>query len=371
MLLQASKAASENEKEILIKEIISKLTLKEKIGQLFIIRPESLDPSLNCEQVESLYEYGCKNISPQMKSFYNEYPAGGFIIFGKNIASPSQLKNLNDSIHSLSPLYPLIYTDEEGGRVTRLARVKRLHIKKTPPMAEIGETQNPQKAYIAAFKISKYLKKYKIDVDFAPVADINSNPKNKVIGDRAFSSDPTSAGEMLVSFIKGLNANGFQGCLKHYPGHGDTENDTHHGYAETKKTWQELLDCELISFKAGIECGTNFIMTAHISAPKITGDTIPATLSIELLENLRNELNYKGVIVSDAMNMGAIKNNFENDESTVLAILAGINCILMPFDYRSSFEAVLKAVEEGLISEKRIDYSVERILKTKISALSS
>ena len=190
-----------------------------------------------------------------------------------------------------------------------------------------------------------------------------------MIGDRAFSSEPETASKMLVSFMKGLNENGIQSCLKHYPGHGDTENDTHHGYAETKKTWQELLDCELITFKAGIKCGTNFIMTAHISAPEITGDTIPATLSIDLLEKLRNELNFKGVIVSDAMNMGAIKNNFENDESTVLAILAGIDCILMPFNYQSAFEAVLGAVNEGLISEKRINQSVERILRAKTECL--
>lgn len=344
---------------------ISTMSLEQKIAQMFVVRLESLDSRYTPEQVHHYYEYSSTEITSEIREKFERIPAGGFIIFPKNIVSKKQLKKLTSDIHSL-PFRPLVYTDEEGGRVLRLAKVKSLHLKKVQPMGNIGESGKPGLAYKAGNRIGKYLSEYGIDVDFAPVADVNSNPANTVIGDRAFSSNPEVVAEMDKAFLRGLKNNGVESCLKHFPGHGDTDKDTHHGYAETSKDWGQLLECEMVPFKSGIEEGVNFIMSAHISVPKVTGNSNPATVSpVILTEKLRGELGYKNIIITDAMDMGAITKHYNSEQAVVKAVLAGADIILMPFDYEKAFNVLLEAVKNGTISENRIDESVQRILKVK------
>lgn len=209
-------------------------------------------------------------------------------------------------------------------------------------------------------------KKYGFDIDYAPVADVNTNPENIVIGPRAFSDDPETAADFVVSYLNGLDSAGVIGTLKHFPGHGDVKTDTHLGYAETNKTWEEMLQCEMIPFKAGIKAGAQMIMTAHIAAPKITGNDLPATLSSVILQDkLRSELGFKGIIVTDAMDMGAITKQFGNAEAVIKSIQAGVDVVLCSREFTQVFNAVVKAVEKGEIKENRIDESVKRILALK------
>lgn len=326
------------------------LALREKIGALFVIRPESLDPNFSAEDVHfSKNKIASTKITKEMKKTFEKYPAGGIILFSKNLQNPNQTKNFTKQIHELKKGI-LIYIDEEGGKIARLANNNSFNLPKYIDAKTIGETKNPQNAYEMGKTIGKYLKEYGFDVNFAPIADVDTNPKNPIIARRAFSSDPKIASEMVVAFQNGLESEGVLGCLKHFPGHGDTQTDTHKGYAQTTKTWQELLDCEMITFKAGIKNNIKYIMTAHISAPKIDESGVPATISgVLLTEKLRNELNYKGIIVTDAMEMGAITKKYNPQEAVIKAIQAGADIILIPYDYTKTFDAVYDAVKKGEI----------------------
>lgn len=305
------------------------------------------------------------------KEKFDKYPVGGFTLFAANISSPGQTELFTDNLHAFAN-YPLLCIDEEGGTVARIARNALFGVIKYESMYSVGSTGNSVEAFMAGQNIGEYLYKYHFDVDFAPVADVFTNPNNKVIGKRAFSSDPNVAAEMSSQFLLGLKDKKVEGCLKHFPGHGDTDTDTHTGYAETLKSWNELLECEMIPFKKGIESGARVIMTAHVAAPNITGDSTPASLSqLMLTEKLRKELGYKGIIITDAIEMGAIAKNYSIGDACLLAIEAGVDILLLPLSLDEVFDTITKAVESGRITEKRIDESVERILQLKRDILKS
>ena len=171
---------------------------------------------------------------------------------------------------------------------------------------------------------------------------------------------------MVVNYLQGLKDAGITGCIKHFPGHGDVKTDTHYGYASTQKTWDEMLGCEMITFKAGIQWGCQLIMTAHIGTPGITGNDVPATMSsVVLQDKLRRELGYQNIIITDGMEMGAITQQYTSGQAAVGSIQAGVDIVLGPKNYVEAFDAVVKAVENGTITEERINQSVRRILKLK------
>ncbi|MGB5822583.1 MAG: glycoside hydrolase family 3 N-terminal domain-containing protein [Proteocatella sp.] len=193
-----------------------------------------------------------------------------------------------------------------------------------------------------------------------------TNPDNIVIGNRAFGNDPELVADMVSAGVEGLHSSGIMSCIKHFPGHGDTKDDTHNGFVSVEKTWEELKACELIPFKAGIDAKTDMIMISHITAENITSDKLPSSLSYEMIEGkLRKEMNYDGIIISDSMSMGAIANQYSSGEAAVLAITAGTDIVLMPQNYTQAFESIYEAVNSGEISESRIDESVLRILSLK------
>ena len=173
---------------------------------------------------------------------------------------------------------------------------------------------------------------------------------------------------MVVSCMEGLHKAGVIPCVKHFPGHGDTVGDSHHEYVQSDKTWEELLNCEMITFKAAIRAGAPMIMSAHVALPNVTGDKLPATLShLMLTDKLRGELGFKGVIITDAMGMKAVSDRYSSGESAVMTLQAGADIVLMPENLPEAFEAVLSAVEDGTLPESRIDESVRRILALKLS----
>ena len=341
---------------------LSEMTLKEKVGQLFNIRPEVLSPGTS--------GYVTKG-TQAMKDTFQEYPCGGITIFAGNITNPTQLKNLTSFLHDLDN-YPLLCIDEEGGRVARIAKNSQFNVPKYQSMEAVGKTGDPANAYNVGDVIGTYLLSYGLDVDLAPVSDVNTTPLNVVIGDRAFGSDPQLVASMVSEYLKGLRNSKVEGCLKHFPGHGDTSTDSHYGYAESLKTWPELAACEMIPFQKGIEAGTKLIMTAHISLPNVTGGAIPSTLSpLILQEKLRGELGYKGIIITDSMGMGAITKEYSAGDAALLALEAGVDILLDPEDYRAAFDAVMDAVEKGRITMSMLDEKVSRILELKKSILQS
>ena len=346
-----------------VEQLLTQMSLREKVGQMFVVRAEALLKGMDV--VHDLKANAVIQLKSEMVEIDAEYPVGGIILYAHNIVHPAQLQALTRDLHTLSG-HPLLYIDEEGGTVARIGNNSAFTVPHYSSMGAVGASGDPNDALEAGNSIGNYLNRYGLDVNLAPVADVNTNPENQVIGKRAFSDDPNVAALMVVAFNQGLKNNNILGCLKHFPGHGDTKADTHYGYAETKKTWQEMLNCEMIPFKAGIDAGADFVMTAHIATPGVTGNGNPATMSSVILQDkLRGELGYQNVIITDGMEMGAITSQYDNIQATIGAIKAGVDIVLGPHNYKETFNAVVNAVKNGELSEDRINQSVRRILKLK------
>ena len=351
---------------------LRKMTLREKVGQMFFVRPECLDTTIHFNTIggidgsaDDIKEIKLQAVNATMRAVNEDYPVGGIILYAHNIEDEAQLSRFIPEIRSLKGS-PLLCIDEEGGRVARIGRNPNFNVETFESMDSIGKTGNPENAYYCGNTIGTYLRKYGFDIDSAPVADVNTNPENIVIGKRAFSDDPAVAAPMVTNYLQGLKDAGITGCIKHFPGHGDTKADSHYGYAQSLKTWEQMLGCEMVTFKAGIQWGCQLIMTAHIAAPNVTGSDIPSTMSSVILQQkLRGELGYRNVIITDAMEMGAITLQYNCAEATVGCIRAGADIVLGPQFFVEAFDAVIKAVERGTITEERINESVRRILRMR------
>ena len=356
-----SSSGSSNE----VEEQLRQMTLREKVGQMFYVRPETLAPSIEWNSYDDLQIDPLQEVTDEMKRVNEQYPVGGVILYAWNIDDEKQLAQIISDIRKLKG-QPVLCIDEEGGRIARIAQNPNFDVEVIGPMGDIGKTGDPKNAYHAGNVIGTYLSKYGFDIDFAPVADVNTNPDNIIIGARAFSDDPQVAAPMVTNYLQGLKDAGIVGCVKHFPGHGDTQNDSHTGYVQSLKTWEEMKDCEMVTFKAGIQWGCQLIMTAHIAVPNVTNSDIPSTLSsVVLQDKLRGELGYQNIIITDGMEMGAITQHYSSGEAAVRSIQAGVDIVLGPKDFIEAFDAVMKAVETETITEDRINQSVRRILKMK------
>ena len=336
-----------------VEAIISEMTLEEKVAGLFVVTPEGITG------VDVAVQAG-----DGTKAALEKYPVGGFIYFKKNIESEEQIKKMVENTVSYNKYPMFIAVDEEGGVVTRLA--SGLQIENVGPMADIGATGDNTKAYEAMNKVGTYLTEYGFNVNFAPVADVLTNPKNVSIGDRSFGSDANLVAGMVASAMNGLEESGVTACIKHFPGLGDASDDTHNGLSVIDKSLEELKQTELVPFISAIENGAHMIMVGHMSLPQIIGDNTPATMSKEVISDLlRSELGFNGVIITDAMNMGAITEYYSADEAAIRAFKAGADMVLMPEDFKLAYEGVIEAVKDGTISEERINNSLKRVFRIK------
>ena len=348
-----------------IEQRLGEMTLRDKVGQLFIIRPEDCDYNPDDHGKRRKWGRSKQAVTPRMEENDARYPAGGFVIFERNIKNKAQLECLMAGLSRFRGA-PLFYVDEEGGGVSRLSSNRSLALTRTKSMTRIGASGDTLQAFLAGQSIGKNLKELGFHVNFAPVADVWSCRENQVLKNRCFGSDPAVVASMVVQFIKGSSEAGVACCAKHFPGHGATRKDTHKGYASVEKDWEAIDTLDIIPFAAAIRQGVPLVMVAHINYPQISGDAVPASLSPSIVQGkLREELGFEGVIVTDAMNMGAITSRYSPGEAAVLAIQAGCDLILNPDDYFIAFDAVLDAVEQGVIPENRIDASVRRILRLK------
>lgn len=345
--------------EVIGESILAEMTLEEKVAQMFFITPEALT------EVDLVTEAGNTT-----EAAFSEYPVGGIIYFGQNMESREQvsamLRRMQDISEKQMNIPIFLATDEEGGRVSRLYGGAITDIPYVGDMYSVGKSEDSSEAYQVGRTIGSYMKELNFNVDFAPVADIYSNPENTVIGDRAFGSTAELVSEMVPMAVKGLQSEGVLATLKHFPGHGDTADDSHNGYASSYKTMEELEQCEFLPFYAGIQSNAAFVMMGHISLPNVLDDETPASLSYEIVtEILREKLQFNGIIITDALNMGAIAQNYSSGEAAVMAVEAGVDMLLMPANFKTAYETLINSVQEGRISEERINESVLRILQTK------
>lgn len=337
------------------------LTPEEKIGQLFIIRPDALDLTLSQETINDAKADGVTMLTDAMRETLQAYPVGGICQFGKNITDPEQLAQFNADLQAASRTPLFIAVDEEGGAVARLANHPAFDLPQYESAAAVGASGDPADACAMGQTIGAYLKEYGFNMDFAPDADVNTNPDNPIIGTRAFSSDAATAAEMAAAAADGLRTGGILPTLKHFPGHGDTAEDSHTALAVTYKTLDELQACELLPFAA--DTGLHAVMVGHIAAPNVTGDGTPATLSPQLVALIPDAENT--LIVTDSLAMDAITAAYTPGEAAVQALKAGCDVLLMPNSLPEAYAAVLEAVQNGTISEERLDRSVNKILLYK------
>lgn len=346
-------------------DLLSGLTLEQKVGQLFVVRPDALDPDQTAQQRDDADADGVTALSDEMRQALARYPVGGIVVFGKNLESPGQLTALLADFQAASAVPLFAAVDEEGGSVARLANADGFSLPQYESAAAVGASGDPQDAREMCRTIGTYLKEYGFNLDFAPVADVSTNPDNPVIGARAFSSDPQTAALLVGGACSGFAEAGIACTLKHFPGHGDTAQDTHTGAVALNKTLEELLACELVPFAQNVS-QAQLVMAAHISAPLVTGDDTPASLSRTMLTDiLRGELHYQGLIITDSLSMKAITDRCTAGQAAVQALCAGADLLLMPADLPQAYDAVLAAVQDGTLPQARLDESVRRILQCK------
>ncbi len=331
--------------------ILADMTLRDKIDQMMIVSPENLTGAT------TVYRAG-----PTTEKAIEEHPVGGLIYHAQNMNTQDQTIEMIQGVQEFSKIGLLIAVDEEGGEVARVAET--LGTTEFDSMYEYRD-KGKETAFQNANKIGSEIKQFGFNTDFAPVADVWSNKANTVIGERAYSSDFKQAAELVPEAVKGLQKAGVISCLKHFPGHGDTLEDSHAELAYTDKSRDDLAAQEWTVFKAGIDAGAEMVMTGHICVKQI--DQLPATFSYKLItDELRGTLGFKGVIITDSLQMGAVTNQFEDGDAVVKAVQAGADMLLEPEDLEEAEEALEKAVRNEQIAEERLDESVMRILKMKI-----
>jgi beta-N-acetylhexosaminidase len=366
---------SESEKTD-IDAIVANMTLDEKITQ------KIMPAFRNWTESNESYGRNVTLITSELEVYLKKYKFGGVDLYGMNTASIENTTKLcyefqKISINS-SGIPMLLCTDQEGGSVARIGGGTIT----TGNMA-LGATQSYEDGKQAGLIIGEELKSLGINTDFAPVVDINTNPNNPIIGKRSFSSNTELVSKMAESFTIGLHSGSVLSTGKHFPGHGDTDVDSHSSLPVINKTLEELNQNEFIPFKYNLN-NLDCIMTAHIALPKIdnltdgvNNITLPATLSYKVLtEILRNQMRYQGLIITDAMEMKAIQENFNESDSLIRAFAAGNDIVLQPFAiYSLSDESKVQRMIDDVkiaienhqynLTEEKVDESVKRILKQK------
>lgn len=343
-----------------VQNIVDSMSLEEKVAQLFLVQPEAI------------VDIGTATAAGDAtKQAINKTPVGGFVYFSDNLQSEQQVQDMLRNVQKYSEdrigLPAFLSVDEEGGTVARVASTGRFDVTDVGDMEKIGASGDVQQARQAGETIGSYLSELGFNLDFAPDADVLTNPDNTVVKKRSFGSDPRVVSDMSLAVAQGLAQHQVYSVYKHFPGHGATAGDTHQGYAYTDKTLDELKQSELIPFENAIQNNAAFIMAAHISAPRVTGDDTPASLSKTMITDiLRGQMGYDGIVVTDAMNMGAVTEQYTSAQAAVKALQAGADLVLMPEDFQEAYQGVLDAVKDGTLSEQRINESVTRIVKVKV-----
>ena len=384
IVLFVTTASAEKPAENTLKTIISGMTLRDKAAQMMIAsfrtwQEEPEDPDKEKPPAVKITELN----EPIMQMIERDR-FGGILLFGENFEYAEQTLRLVDDMQTSNrkgggiPL--IIAVDEEGGNVARL-NYGTIGIGN---MA-LGATGDPENAYTMAAILGEEIGLLGINANYAPVVDVNNNPANPVIGIRSFSDDAQAVSEYGKAFIRGLHDKGIMATVKHFPGHGDTDTDSHTGFPVINKSIDELMETELVPFKAAIEAGADMVMTAHIQFPQIEKETytslendvqvyLPATMSHTILTDiLREDLGFNGVIVSDALDMDAVSKNFSLEDTLRLSINAGVDMLILPIvkdidlfrETETWLDTAVALVESGDIKTERIDDAVLRILTLK------
>lgn len=343
------------------KSLVAKMSLEDKVAQMFMVTPEAL----------SQFKGSVVASGEQTKQAFIKRPVGGVIYNSANLQSPEQVKTMLANLQKYSKertgVPAFIAVDEEGGTVARVSGSKSMGIKPYPNMSEVGAGKDTNRALEIGTEMGKYLSNLGFNVNFAPDADVLTNPKNALLKYRAFGSDPQKVSQMTAAFTKGLQTSGVLATYKHFPGHGSTSVDSHKGITISQQDANALDSVDLLPFKDAVSQGVKLIMVSHVCFPKVVGDKTPSSLSKQIVTGIaRDKMQFKGILITDAMSMGAISDNYQPAEAAVKAIQAGNDIVLDPKDFDAAYQGVLDAVKAGQISADQVNQTVTRIVTTKL-----
>lgn len=342
---------------------LATMSVEERVGQLFIA------------DLVAVYSHRESPIRKYASRLIQQYHAGGFVLAGGTVSDIALTAN---SLQQESKVPLLINADLEGGLgFGHLWQHVRGRAPELPPsisgggtiftsMMAIGATQNPEYAFEIGRITARESRAVGIHWTNSPVADVNTNPDNPIVNTRSFGENPRQVAKYVDAYVRGLQAGRMMATLKHFPGHGDTKEDSHMQLPVLGFNEARLLSTELVPFVAGIGAGAKAVMTAHISLPQIDNSGHASTLSPAVVTGiLREKLGFQGIVVTDGMTMQGITSHYAAGEAAVLAIEAGVDCILVPDNFEKAFDGVLNAVKSGRISGQRLDASVRKILAAK------
>lgn len=342
------------------RQLIERMSLEDKIAQLFFVTPEQLFDSDGITRPDQLHHEALQTPAP-----------GGIIFFGQNLQDAEQTRSLLYGLQGFMkdetriPLF--LSVDEEGGEVRRIGANKAFDVPYVPNMSDIGATGDVELACEVARTLSNTVRDLGFNTDFAPSCDIAYSLASAMKW-RSFGSDSELVSRMVAAMVTTFNEEGILCCAKHFPGIGDPEGDSHTQSIYSSKTREELSD-QLAPFSAAIEAGVPFIMMGHLSLPLITGSDVPASISHAVVQGiLRDELGYDGVVLTDSLSMGALSSFCPPEDRGIAAIEAGCDFVLMPPDLKAAYAKLFEAVATRRISEARIDVSLRRILTLKLRA---
>jgi beta-N-acetylhexosaminidase len=347
-----------------VNSTLDNMTLEEKVGQLFMTYAygDTADTQRAADVTANRKAHGVDNAAQLL----DKYKLGGVIYFAwsNNVNNTAQIVGLSNGVQRASidatDTPALISTDQEGGVVFRVPATE------LPGNMALGAGRSTQDANTAAVIGGRELKSVGVNWNFAPVADVNVNPANPVIGVRSFSEDPELTADLTGAQVRGYQDAGIASAAKHFPGHGDTAVDSHTGLPVIDHTREEWETIDKPPFQAAIDQGIKAIMTAHIVVPSLDPSGDPATLSKPIMTGvLRQEMGYDGVVITDSLGMAGVREKYGDAQVPVLALKAGVDMLLMPPDIGLAYNSVLDAVRSGELTEKRIDTSVKRILRLK------
>ena len=351
-----------NDAKKIIQTVVHNMTLEEKVGQLFFVRADALETGYENKVVNDDSIGGVTYVDDMMIKALGKYHVGGVILMEKNIVDEDKLAELTDKLQKNSGFPMFIGIEELGGDYAPIANNMNFDVPLFDNMNEVGKTATANNAKKVGKSIGKYLISYGINIDFAPVADVSLD-KDKV-KDTNFAADPEKVASMVEAEIDGLHEAGVMTAVKHFPGYGDKTTDKK-TVPENGFLWDNIMESSGLAFTGSLE-KTDILMVGHIMLPAVSDDGLPASMSQQIIQKkIREELGYRGVIITDAMSAQCITENYVKREIAVNAIIAGADMILMPYDLDEAFDSVMKAVEDGEISEIRINQSVERILTLK------
>lgn len=350
-----------NNKKVSNKDF-EKLSIEEKVNY----KMDNLSIDEKIAQMLIVYYIG-DEYDENLSNIIKEVKPGGFILMSDNITTYDRTLNFVKGMQNDSDIPMIISTDEEGGSVQRIKGIRDISVTDIPYMYYLGQTKDKNLAYKVGEIIANELRTIGVNLTYAPVMDIYSNPNNTVIGKRSFGSDPNTVYDMATSLKNGIEDNLVNTCIKHFPGHGDTETDSHFEIPIINKTLVELENSDLLPFIKSIN-DTNMIMVGHIALPKITNSSIPASLSKEIVTDLlKNKYNYRGLVITDALNMRSLTDNYSDKEIYTMAINAGVDLLLMPNGSKNAIKYIKEAIDDEEIDINTINESVRKILTYKYS----